>query len=99
MDNAALSELQKIDGLMDPRFKTRQGLEASKNRISSTEYNLASDLLTRYEDTKKRLSDAAAAKAAEAAKPGGTMEWLKSFLPGSTPSGNQPGAPNRRPQP
>jgi hypothetical protein len=96
MDNAALSELQKIDSQMDPRFKTRQGLESNKSRISTTEYNLASDLLTKFEDTKKRVNDAAAAKAAETAKPGGVMEWMKSFLPGST---NQPGAPNRRPQP
>jgi hypothetical protein len=91
MDHQAMLDSKQIEGTV--RFKTWAELEANKDRISLPEYQNNERALIRLKQLRDQAEARAAAKATEEKKPGSIFDWFK-----STPRGNQPGAPDRRPQ-
>jgi hypothetical protein len=91
LDTQAMMDAKQIQGTI--RFKTTDELEANRDKISLPEYENNKNALIRLNELRKQAEARAAAKAAEAPKPGGIFDW---FLPAPKP--NQPGAAERKPK-
>jgi hypothetical protein len=90
MDKGSKTDMDRLEASL--RFKTWESLEAAKRTLSPAEYRRNSDVLIQRDRLLKGVEARAAAKAADAPKPGGILDWV---LPGRKQGPNQPGSKDR----